>query len=78
MRLSTAMTPRVVACAEDLPQFVGLPRAGAGPSSRLSLNEHGSALKIEDERIAGSAVRYRFQGQLTAVQMKAVHEMLKH
>ncbi|MEE8399766.1 MAG: hypothetical protein V3S89_12225, partial [Desulfobacterales bacterium] len=26
MRLSTARTPRVIACAEDLPQFVGLPR----------------------------------------------------
>src|SRR5207302_3255191 len=26
MRLSTATTPRVVACAEDSPQFVGLPR----------------------------------------------------
>jgi hypothetical protein len=26
MRLSTAMTPRVIACAEDLPQHVALPR----------------------------------------------------
>src|SRR5256886_17671652 len=26
MRLSTAMTPRIIACAEDLPQFVALPR----------------------------------------------------
>lgn len=26
MRLSTAMTPRVISCAEDLPQYVALPR----------------------------------------------------
>lgn len=26
MRLSTALTPRVINCAEDLPQHVGLPR----------------------------------------------------
>jgi len=77
MRLSTAMTPRVVACAEDLPQFVGLPR-GRRTELEALLNEHGSALKLEDERIAGNAIRYRFQGQLTAVQKKAAHELLKH
>ena len=32
MRLSTAMTPRVINCAHDLPQHVALPRI-AGPSS---------------------------------------------
>src|SRR6266446_5372579 len=35
LRLSTALTPRVVACAEDLPEHVALPR-GAGPNSSRS------------------------------------------
>ena len=40
MRLSTAMTPRVIACAEDLPQHVALPR-GCRTELEALLREHG-------------------------------------
>ena len=51
MRLSTATTPRVIACAEDLPQHVGLPRVPA-PSSRGSSEDMASlsTSRIGDER----------------------------
>jgi hypothetical protein len=42
LRLSTALTPRVVACAEDLPEHVALPR-GCREELEQTLREHGSA-----------------------------------
>ncbi len=43
MRLSTATTPRVIACAEDLPQHVALPRGCRADLEGL-LRQHGVAL----------------------------------
>ena len=51
MRLSTALTPRVIACAEDLPQHVALPRGCQAELEEL-LREHGVALDVEDQRVA--------------------------
>jgi superfamily II DNA or RNA helicase len=77
MRLSTAATPRVIACAEDLPQFVGLPR-GRQTELQALLRGYGVALKVEDERAAGEPLGFRFQGKLTPVQQKAVDALLGH
>jgi len=77
MRLSTAMTPRVIACAEDLPQFVGLPRGHRREVEDL-LRGYGVSLKLEDERLSGEPLRVRFQGVLTPVQEKAARAMLEH
>jgi superfamily II DNA or RNA helicase len=77
MRLSTATTPRVVSCAEDLPQFVGLPRGRQGELEAL-LRGYGVSLKIDDERATGAPVRFRFQGNLTPVQEEAATALLKH
>ena len=65
MRLSTAMTPRVIACAEDLPQHVALPRGCQADLEEL-LREHGVALDVEDERVSGEPLELRFQGQADA------------
>src|SRR5688572_23659687 len=43
MRLSTAMTPRVICCAEDLPQHVALPR-GCRKDLEEILSEYGVSL----------------------------------
>ena len=40
MRLSTALTPRVIGCAEDLPQHIALPR-GLRPELEGLLRRHG-------------------------------------
>lgn len=77
MRLSTAMTPRVIACAEDLPQFVGLPR-GRQIELEALLRGYGVILKVEDERATGEPLGFRFQGKLTPVQQKAVEVLLGH
>ncbi len=77
MRLSTATTPRVIACAEDLPEHVGLPRGRQTELAAL-LRGHGVALDVADERSAGESLDFRFQGKLTPVQEKAVETLLGH
>jgi len=77
MRLSTALTPRVVGCAEDLPQHMALPR-GLRPELEELLHRHAVPLEIEDQRESGKATDFRFQGSLTGVQKKAVRALLAH
>ncbi len=77
MRLSTAMTPRVISCAEDLPKHVALPR-GCRTDLEELLRAHGVALDIADERVMGTPLDLCFQGQLTAVQEAAARALLAH
>lgn len=77
MRLSTALTPRVISCAEDLPDHVALPR-GCLPEAEAVLGEHGVALLIEDKREVGKPVDVTFQGTLTPLQERAVRSLLAH
>lgn len=77
MRLSTAMPPRVISCAEDLPQFVGLPR-GRRTALETLFRQHGVSLDVEDQRVSGEPLGFRFQGELTRVQQKAASALLKH
>jgi hypothetical protein len=77
MRLSTATTPRVIACAEDFEQHVGLPRGRQFEVEAL-LREHGVSLEIEDERVRGSPLGFQFKGNLTPVQQNAVTALLEH
>ena len=49
MRLSTHSKPRVVACAEDLPHHIGLPR-GCLDDVRKTLTDLGVRMAIRDER----------------------------
>jgi len=77
MRLSTAMTPRVVSCAEDLPQHVALPR-GCRPELEELLRGHDVALEVEDQRTQGTPIELAFRGALTAVQEQAARALLAH
>jgi hypothetical protein len=77
MRLSTALTPRVIACGEDLREHIALPR-GCLPEAEAMLREYGVTLRIEDEREGGKAVDFTFHGALTPLQEQAVKEMLAH
>jgi len=77
MRLSTATTPRVLTCAEDLPLHVGLPR-GCRMELEALLREYGVAIEVDDERINGEPIGYRFRGKLTPVQQKAASALLGH
>ena len=70
MRLSTALTPRVICCAEEEIEHVALPRGCVSDLQEL-LAEHDSLLVIEDRRTDGQPLEVRFRGTLTAEQHKA-------
>jgi hypothetical protein len=70
LRLSTALTPRVIACAEDLLEYVALPR-GCRSELEQVLREHSSTLLVEDQRCEGQPLNLTFRGRLTPVQRKA-------
>ena len=77
MRLSTATTPRVVACAEDSPQFVGLPR-GCQTELEALMRDYGVSVEVEDHRVAGERLLLQFQGKLTSVQQAAADALCAH
>jgi hypothetical protein len=65
MRLSTYGKPRVIACAEDHPQHIGLPR-GCLEEVRQTLNALGVRPVVRDARFDGRPVQVigsrRFSG----------------
>ena len=75
MRLSTALTPRVISCAEDLPQYVALPR-GCRTDLEELLRGLGVALDVVDERVSGEPLALTFLGTLTPVQDQAARTLL--
>jgi superfamily II DNA or RNA helicase len=77
LRLSTALTPRVIACAEEFSQHVALPRGCRRDLEKL-FREHGVDLAIEDQRHEGDTLRVEFKGELTAVQQQAARALLRH
>jgi hypothetical protein len=77
MRLSTYNKPRVVACAEDLPHHIGLPR-GCLDDVRKTLTDLGVRVAIRDERHDSSRVDVTFQGELRREQKAAADAMLRH
>jgi superfamily II DNA or RNA helicase len=77
LRLSTALTPRVIGCSEDLPQHVALPRGCLG-ALQVLLRDHGVALELQDERTSGVDVAFEFRGTLTRAQEQAARALLAH
>jgi len=77
LRLSTALTPRVISCAEELPRFVSLPRGCVGNLEAL-LAAHSIPLDLDDERIDGDALTLSFKSRLTARQNDAAKALLEH
>ena len=75
MRLSTFDKPRIIACAEDHPQHIGLPRGCLD-----DLLQTMSALDIKplvhDQRNPGEPLDVKFQGELRPEQDVAAHAML--
>ncbi len=77
MRLSTSVTPRVIACFEEEPLHVGLPR-GCRPELEELLAELGTKLEVEDRRVLGAQLDVEFEGTLTQVQETAARALLAH
>ncbi len=77
MRLSTALTPRVIDCAENLPEHIGLPR-GCLDDVRDLLERCGVNLVLDDLRLDGKPLDVRFHGQLTPLQERAAEALAAH
>ncbi len=76
MRLSTALTPRVISCAEELSRHIALPR-GCRDELEDLLQQYDSTLAIDDQRNPGELLDVRFNGELTAIQQQAVSTLCK-
>jgi superfamily II DNA or RNA helicase len=77
MRLSTYDKPRVIACAEDHPHHIGLPR-GCLDEIRETLQRLGIRPAVRDERHAGRPLDATFQGELRPEQRVAADAILAH
>jgi superfamily II DNA or RNA helicase len=77
MRLSTYGKPRIISCAENFPEHIGLPRGCLQEVLDL-FKSHGVATQIQDERITGHSVRLEFQGTLLPAQSEAVAQASVH
>jgi hypothetical protein len=75
MRLSTYGRPRVIACAEDYPRHIGLPR-GCLDSVLSLLGDLGIRVDLADERSVGESIDVHFHGRLRADQETAAQVML--
>jgi len=77
MRLSTALTPRVINCAEETSRHVALPR-GCRLDLEELLHERGVNLVVNDQCHEGEALQLEFKGELTAIQQQAARALLQH
>ncbi len=77
MRLSTFDKPRVIACGEDLPRHLALPR-GCLDEVITFLGVHKVKAVVRDERFAGKSIDVQFHGALRPVQDEAVAKIIEH
>jgi superfamily II DNA or RNA helicase len=77
MRFSVWDVPRVIGCAENFPNHIGLPR-GCLDAAKELLRDNGIQCELVDERSNGSPLELTFTGKLRADQEAAVREVAKY
>jgi len=77
MRLPTYEKPRIIACAEEYPQHIALPR-GCMEDVQQLLTDLNITPVVRDERCHGQPLSVVFQGTLRPDQKAAADSMLKH
>lgn len=77
MRLSTFDKPRVIACGEDLPRHLALPR-GCLDEVVTFFEGHKVKAFVRDERFAGKSIDVQFHGALRLGQDEAVAKIIKY
>jgi len=75
MRLPTFGKPRIIACAEDYPEHIALPR-GVLETLRDFAIKIGISLNLDDQRYAGEPIKTVFKGILTDRQNQAAEALL--
>lgn len=76
MRLPVWNKPRIIGCAENHPQYIGLPRGCLDAVLDL-LQENAIRPELQDERVLGRKVAAQFTGTLRKDQKAAVREMIQ-
>ncbi len=77
MRLPTYDKPRIIACAEDHPGHISLPRGCLGDVQEL-LSDLNITAVTRDERCSGRPLTVGFRGELRPGQLTAARAMLAH
>jgi hypothetical protein len=77
MRLPTFNKPRVIACGEDLANYIALPRGCIAEVVQLFETHHIKAV-IDDKRFAGHPIDVKFSGQLRPAQLDAAAMIAEH
>ncbi len=77
MRMPVWNKPRIIGCAENFSQYIGLPR-GCLDSVLSLLEQNNIRPEIQDERVSGSKVPAKFLGKLRKDQKTAVRTLFKH
>jgi superfamily II DNA or RNA helicase len=77
MRLSTYSKPRVIACGQDFPKHIAVPR-GCLTDVLALLRAHHIRPEVCDERYSGAPIEAEFNGQLRPVQEEAVNGIAVH
>jgi superfamily II DNA or RNA helicase len=77
MRLSTYGKPRVIACCEDFPEHIGLPR-GCIDEVLAEFKFHGVNVELQDERTTGRELRVSFNAELRPEQKEAINQVLHY
>ncbi|QPN45510.1 DEAD/DEAH box helicase family protein [Priestia aryabhattai] len=77
MRLSVWNKPRVIGCAQNFPQHIGIPR-GCWDAVLDLLNEYKITPQLQDERFAGVSLDVDFLGTLRPDQDAAIHALMPY
>jgi superfamily II DNA or RNA helicase/very-short-patch-repair endonuclease len=77
MRLPTFGKPRIIHCAEEGPKYLSLPRGCLGETQEL-LAALAIEMEVRDERLAGTPIDVRFQGELRPEQQLAANALAAH
>ena len=77
LRLSTALTPRIICCAEEFPKHIAVPRGCLNELKDL-MEDVGIKLDIVNKCFQGSEINVNFHGELTKTQLAALTELARH
>ena len=77
MRMPTYDKPRIICCAEDFPEHIGLPRGCADDIANL-LIDNKIRYTVSDKRNRGVRQTFSFHGTLRPEQQKAADALLKN
>ena len=77
MRLSTFNKPRIISCADDFPEYIGLPR-GCETDLFTLISDPKTTVIVTDKRNSGENIDVNFVGNLRNEQPVAVAELLKY